>query len=233
MMPSATDFLPSYIRLFMNFASTRSPNLASGMISRFSARRRRAMGSIPFPSKDPGTRFARPGCLSPRRKSLWPFCSVYRAALLSVLHALRIEHAAENVIAHARQVLDAAATDQHDGMFLQIVAFPRNVAHDLIAVGEPDLGHLAQRGVRLLRRCRIDARTNPPLLRAIGKRRHFVALWLFSARLADQLIDRRHSLCPFPTAAGRSQNNNFSGPPFWKAVQQRGGPGAKPPPGRA
>src|SRR5699024_4332664 len=36
-MPSATDFLRSYIRLFMNFERTRSPNFGSGRISRFSA----------------------------------------------------------------------------------------------------------------------------------------------------------------------------------------------------
>ena len=35
-MRSATDFLPSYIRLFMNLVSTMSPNLASGRTSRFS-----------------------------------------------------------------------------------------------------------------------------------------------------------------------------------------------------
>ena len=35
---SATDFLPACIRLFMNFEMMRSPNLGSGLISRFSAR---------------------------------------------------------------------------------------------------------------------------------------------------------------------------------------------------
>src|SRR3954452_11525545 len=40
-MPSATDFLPSSMMLFMNFDSTTSPNFGSGRISRFSGRRRR------------------------------------------------------------------------------------------------------------------------------------------------------------------------------------------------
>src|SRR5258705_13646037 len=56
MMPSATDFLPSYIRLFMNFASTMSPYLASGVTSRFSARwRRDIVGSFVFFLLDPGS----------------------------------------------------------------------------------------------------------------------------------------------------------------------------------
>src|SRR6185295_17026867 len=40
-MASATDFLPACITEFMNLETTWSPNLASGMISRFSARWRR------------------------------------------------------------------------------------------------------------------------------------------------------------------------------------------------
>ena len=40
-MVSATDFLPSVIRLFMNLVTTLSPYLASGRTSRFSAAWRR------------------------------------------------------------------------------------------------------------------------------------------------------------------------------------------------
>src|SRR6476620_9205214 len=45
-MPSATDFLPSNMTLFMNFESTMSPNFGSGRISRFSGRRRRDIGKF-------------------------------------------------------------------------------------------------------------------------------------------------------------------------------------------
>src|SRR5271154_4923423 len=100
MMRSAAAFFPSYIRLFMNFASTRSLYLASGTISRRSARRRRAIDVSLF------------GSLG----------AVERTALLAVLHALRVEHAADDVIAHARQVLHAATAQEHHRMFLQIVA---------------------------------------------------------------------------------------------------------------
>src|ERR1700753_3620794 len=104
-MPSAADFLPSYISEFMNLASTRSPNLASGVISRRSARWRRDMGL----------------------SLLRTLGAVERTALLAVLDALRVEHAADDVIANAGKVLDAATADQHDAVFLQIVAFTGNI----------------------------------------------------------------------------------------------------------
>src|SRR5271154_4398228 len=174
MMPSAADFLPAYIRLFMNFARTVSPYLASGMISRRSARRRRDMfSSLPL---------------------LRTLGAVERTALLAVFHALRVENAADDVIANARKVLHAAAAEQHDRVLLKIVAFARDVAHDFIAVRQTHLRDFAKRGVRLLRRRRVDARAHAALLRTAREGRNLVALRLFAARLADQLIDRRHSL---------------------------------------
>src|SRR5271156_5587097 len=98
MIRSAAAFLPWYIRLFMNFASTRSLNLASGTISRRSARRRRAI------------------CLSLFRS----LGAVERTALLAVLDALGVEHAADDVVAHARKILDAAAADEHHRMLLKV-----------------------------------------------------------------------------------------------------------------
>src|SRR4029079_2992388 len=47
-MPSATDFLPSYMTEFMNLETTRLPYLASGLISRFSAEWRRDMTVDPY-----------------------------------------------------------------------------------------------------------------------------------------------------------------------------------------
>src|SRR5580698_7702824 len=105
MMPSAADFLPSYIRLFMNLASTRSPNLASGVISRRSARWRRDIWI----------------------SLLRTLGAVERAALLAILDALGVQHAADDVIPHARQVLDAAAADQHHAVLLKIMAFAGNI----------------------------------------------------------------------------------------------------------
>src|SRR5579862_4492500 len=126
MMPSAADFLPSYIRLFMNLARTKSPNLASGLISRRSARWRRDI------------------LLSLLRT----LGAVERTALLAVLDALGVEHATDDVIANAGKVLHAAAADQHDAVFLEVVTLARNIGQRFEAVGETNLRHLAQRRVR-------------------------------------------------------------------------------------
>src|ERR1700749_4403377 len=184
MMPSAADFLPSYIRLFMNFARMRSPNLASGVISRRSARWRRDL-SISL---------------------LRTLGAVERTALLAVLDALGIEHAANDVIAHAGKVLDAAAADQDHAVFLKIMAFARNIGQRFEAVGQAHLGDLAQRGVRLLRRRGVDAGADSALLRAFLQGRNLVALRLGAARLANELIDCRHSQLPFVAPRVRGLN---------------------------
>src|SRR6478736_3591116 len=100
-MLSATDFFPSYIRAFMNRLITTSPNFGSGRISRLTARRRRLIGSAPL---------------------LRPLGAVERTALAALRQALRVEHAAQDVVAHARQVLHAPAADQHHRVLLQVVA---------------------------------------------------------------------------------------------------------------
>src|SRR5437899_8870954 len=86
--------------------------------------------------------------------------AVLRTALLTVLDALGIQHAAEDVVANAGQVLDAAAADHHHRVFLKVVTLARDVADHLEAVGQADLGDLAQRRVRLLRGRGVDARAN-------------------------------------------------------------------------
>src|SRR4029077_3729468 len=113
-MLSATDFLPSCIRQFMNLVTTASPNLGSGKTSRLTAARRRDMA--PLLSR--------------------PLGAVFRTALAAGLDALGGVRAADDVIAHAGQILDPAATDQHDGMLLQIVPLAGDVAGHLETIGE-------------------------------------------------------------------------------------------------
>src|ERR1700742_938152 len=99
-------------------------------------------------------------------------------ALLAVLHALRVEHAANDVIANARKVLHAATADQNNRVLLKIVALARDVREGFEAVGQTNLGHLTKRRVRLLRRRRIDAGADSALLRAFLQSGHLVALRL-------------------------------------------------------
>src|ERR1700687_761882 len=108
-------------------------------------------------------------------RSLRTLRAVLRTALFTVLDALGIQHAAEDVVAHARQVLDAAAADHDHRVLLKVMAFTRNVANDLEAVGQAHLGHFTKRRVRLLRGRGVDARANAALLRRMLQRRHLLA----------------------------------------------------------
>src|SRR5262249_45632671 len=79
-------------------------------------------------------------------------------------------------------------------MLLQIMSLAGDVARHFELIGEADTGHLAERGVRLLRRRGIDARTDPSLLRVGLHGRYFVPLHRLAAGLADQLLYRPPSL---------------------------------------
>src|SRR5690349_24497102 len=103
-MPSATDFLPSSMTLFMNLERTISPNFGSGRISRFSGRRRRAIGLFPFlSSAGSGTLGPRQGHDLDRRPRpglslawlLGTLGAVLRTALPAVLDALGVEDTAK------------------------------------------------------------------------------------------------------------------------------------------
>src|SRR3954451_24686719 len=174
--------------LFMNLERTMSPNLGSGRISRFSGRRRRAIGLFLF-SVQPG-----PG---PARGLLWrglfgALGAVFGTGLPAVLDALGVEDAAKHVIADAGKVAHAAAADQHDAVLLEVVALAGDVADHFALVGQADLGHLAQRRVRLLRGRRIDTGADAALLRVLLHRRDLGLGLLRLATLADQLVNRRH-----------------------------------------
>src|SRR3954451_6378692 len=160
-MPSATDFLPSSMTEFMNFESTISPNLGSGRISRFSGRRRRDIGLFlslqPFPEPVRGLLVRLFGALG----------AVLGARLPTVLDTLGVEHAAKDVVANARKIAHTAAADQHDAVLLEVVAFARDVADHFALIGQANLGHLAQRRVRLLRGRRIDTGADSALLRIL------------------------------------------------------------------
>jgi len=78
--------------------------------------------------------------------------AVFRARLLTVFDALRIERAAHHVVTHARQIFYATATDQNYAVLLQVMAFTADVRDDLETVGETYLGDFTQRRVRFFRR---------------------------------------------------------------------------------
>src|SRR5262249_28101158 len=106
---------------------------------------------------------------------------VLASSPLSPLHAHGIEGPAHDVVAHAREVLHAAAPAEHDRVLLQVVAHAWDVGRHLDGVGEPHSRHLAEGRVRLLRRRGEDAHAHSPLLRrslkgrAVGLRAQLLA----------------------------------------------------------
>src|SRR3954471_14660761 len=119
--------------------------------------------------------------------------AVLGARLLAVGDAGGVERVAHDLVADAGQVLDAAASHEHDGVLLQVVADARDVAGDLHAVGEAHARDLAQRGVRLLGRDRVHARADAALLGRALERGSLGLRVLGRARMTHELIDGRHA----------------------------------------
>src|SRR4051812_28754441 len=63
--------------------------------------------------------------------SLLGLGAVAAAGLLAVLDAGGVEGAADDLVAHAREVSHAAAADQHDRVLLQVVPLTGDVGRDL------------------------------------------------------------------------------------------------------
>src|SRR5690606_18264556 len=113
-------------------------------------------------------------------------------ALLAVLHTLGVEDTAQDVIANTGKVANAAAADQHHGVFLQIVPLAGDVGNHFTLVGQTNLGHLTESGVRLLGGRGVNTGAYAALLRVSFHGRNLVPLWLAGAWLADQLINGGH-----------------------------------------
>src|ERR1700733_8538020 len=94
----------------MNLDTTTSPNFGSGWISRLIAARRRDIVLLPL---------------------FRPLGAVFRAALPPILDALGVVGTADDMIAHAGQILDPPAPYQHHRVLLQIMALTGNVARQL------------------------------------------------------------------------------------------------------
>src|SRR5438067_4834228 len=136
--------------------------------------------------------------------------AVLRASLLAVRDPGRVERAAHDLVAHAREVLDAAAADEDGRVLLQVVALARDVGGDLHAVRQPDAGDLAKRRVRLLRRGRVHARADPAPLRR--RQALLAALARLQAGSGDLALGLDAALAHELIDAGHATGDSSSGP---------------------
>src|SRR5205823_46585 len=107
-------------------------------------------------------------------------------------HAGGVERAAHELVADARKILHAAASDQHDRVLLKVVTDPGDVGRDLDAGRQADTGDLAQRGVRLLRGHGVHARADAAPLRRIPQGGGLGLRLRDLTSRANQLLDRGH-----------------------------------------
>src|SRR5690606_35261795 len=141
--------------------------------------------------------------------------AVAAAGLLAALHALGVERAADDLVTHAREVLHAAAADEHDRVLLQVVADAGDVRGDLDLARELDARNLAQGGVGLLRRGRVDAGAHTAPLGAALQGRRLRRRRLRRPALAHELLDRGHCVSVFSgRSSGRPGGPRSRGPRY-------------------
>jgi len=61
-----------------------------------------------------------------------------------------IQRSTDDVVTHTGEILHAAATNEHDGVLLEVMADAWDIRGDLDAVGKPDAGYFTERRIGLL-----------------------------------------------------------------------------------
>ena len=90
--------------------------------------------------------------LGTRAELLGPLGTVLGTTAIPPVDTRRIQGAAHDVVADAREILDTPTTNQDDRVLLQCVAYTGDIRIHFTTVGETNPRHLPKRGVRLLRR---------------------------------------------------------------------------------
>src|SRR3954454_25083969 len=138
--------------------------------------------------------------------------AVTAASLLAVLHALRVERTADDLVADTGEVLHTTAAHEHDRVLLEVVADTRDVRRDLDAARQAHPGDLAERGVRLLGSGRVDTRAHTTPLGGSLQSGRLVLRHLVLAALADQLVDGGHRVRLFSCPVMLSRGSGGAGP---------------------
>src|SRR5262249_18547951 len=139
---------------------------------------------------------------------------------LPVCNPRGIQRPTNNVIPNARQVFHTAATDQDDGVFLQIVADTGDVGCYFNPIGQTHTCNFAKGRIRLLWRRRIYASTHASFLRTFLQSRTTRLVLRLLSTLTNQLIKRRHE--PFSSSICAAFRAAKSSPvkPFYLSTER-------------
>src|SRR4030042_1129232 len=98
------------------------------------------------------------------------------------------------MVPHPRKVFPPTASNKNNGVFLEVMANPRNIIGDLESIGQSHSSNFSKSGIRFLGSGCINSNTNSPFLRGSRKSRgRSLTLDAFPS-LSNQLIDCRHYL---------------------------------------
>src|SRR5919107_6041109 len=118
--------------------------------------------------------------------------AVAATGLLAVADAGGVEGAPDDLVADAREVLHPAAAHEDHRVLLEVVPLAGDVGGDLHAARQPDPGHLAEGGVRLLGGVGVHASAHAPALGGALQSGGLALVGLVLAALADELLDGGH-----------------------------------------
>ena len=93
--------------------------------------------------------------------------AVLGTGLHSAADALCVKGASDDVVTHTGKILNTAASDQHNGVLLQVVAYAGNISGNFDPVGKTNSGKLSQSRIRLFGRIGFHDRAHASLLRRI------------------------------------------------------------------
>jgi hypothetical protein len=71
--------------------------------------------------------------------------TVLRTALLALSDALEVQCTTDDVVTDTRKVRYTTTTNQHDGVFLKVVAFTTDICPDFLLVCQADTSDLTER----------------------------------------------------------------------------------------
>src|SRR5665213_2150731 len=119
--------------------------------------------------------------------------AVAATGLVPLPDARCVEGSADHLVTDTGEVLHTTATDQHDGVLLEVVALTGDVGRDLETTGQAHAGDLPEGRVRLLGGVGVHPGAHAAALGGAAQRRRLRLCRLGGPAFADELGNRGHA----------------------------------------